>query len=182
MIRPSVLDQIGELGLDRDVLAYPFRCIGMRTDMKAKIFEWVDATFEVPAGMLENPLAWIEVQGSVDFARDCAGVIGSVFRQFFGGQHKKSERNTGMRSRMLDNYWGSLADDFRQHVLDLSAQPPHPDASKTWAELVVRRAQSSFRAALRQTGDSGAALLHCASAEQKCTALLFYKRKQFLGE
>jgi len=28
------------------------RCIGLRTDMKAKVFEWIDTGFEVPGSIL----------------------------------------------------------------------------------------------------------------------------------
>lgn len=54
-MRPSVLAQIAELAADEnghaDNLHY-FRCIGLRTDMKAKVFEWVDAGFDVPGQLL----------------------------------------------------------------------------------------------------------------------------------
>ena len=44
-LRPSVLDQIDALadrGLLPTIEEIHVRCVGMRTDMKAKIFEWVD--------------------------------------------------------------------------------------------------------------------------------------------
>ena len=50
--RPSILEQIASLDLVSDQPVYPFRCIGLRTDMKAKVFEWMDAGFDVPPTML----------------------------------------------------------------------------------------------------------------------------------
>ena len=62
------MDQIAELELEERPFSYPFRCIGLRTDMKAKIFEWIDASSDVPAAMLQDEGLTLEVQEAINIA------------------------------------------------------------------------------------------------------------------
>ena len=58
---PSALFQLANEGFGRDPVTYPFRCIGIRTDMKAKIFEWIDAGFDVPVDLINDAASSDEV-------------------------------------------------------------------------------------------------------------------------
>jgi len=52
----------------------------MRTDMKAKIFEWVDSGFQVPGKLLRDQDAGYWITKGLGFSRTCAATIGGVFK------------------------------------------------------------------------------------------------------
>ncbi len=180
--RPKILEQIAALELDTDQPAYPFRCIGLRTDMKAKVFEWMDAGFDVPATMLCDDSAGLEVQEATDFASECAYIIGRQFRQYFGGTSKKSERNKGLRLRMENGYWSALAEPFRHYILKAASLEQRDKARKEWADTVQKQARLAFRTMVDSLGDDAETLSRGAIAEKWCNINLSKKRKEYLNE
>ncbi len=54
IIRPLFIDQMAQLELAGDRTVYPFRCVGIQTDGKAKNFEWMDFGFDVPPALLND--------------------------------------------------------------------------------------------------------------------------------
>ena len=180
--RPAILDQIASLDLVSDQPVYPFRCISLRTDMKAKVFEWMDAGFDVPPAMLGDDNAGLEVREATDFAAECAYIIGRQFRQYFGGKSKKSERNKGMRQRMVNGYWSALAEPFRQYILKAALLPERDKARKEWADIVQKQARLAFRMTVDSLGDDAETLSQGAIAEKWCHINLAKQRKEYLNE
>ena len=167
-IRPAVLGQIAELSIDTTISAYPFRCIGIRTDMKAKVFEWIDAGFEVPPLLLRDETVGGNVQEAIGFAQDCAGAINSVFREAFGGESKKSERNKVLRAQMNETYWSALAFPFRQFVSSLADVNQTENKLRLWIDTVIKQATASFIEAADRVGDDAEALRKRMWGERIC--------------
>jgi CRISPR system Cascade subunit CasA len=180
--RPRALDQIADLRLADDTATYPVRCIGVRTDMKAKVFEWVDVGFEVPPGILRDEDAAYHISHALDFAAECEQGMVAVFRHYFGGRSKKAERNLRLKEQMRDTYWAELAEPFRQFILALGAAGT-PEArqqeSEHWAEEVVNAARAAFRQAADAAGDDAANLRRRVQGEDRCRYVLNVKHKKF---
>ena len=160
----------------------PFRCIGLRTDMKAKIFEWMDAYFEVPPALLRSTNAATIVHESMQFASECEFITRSTFREFFGGGGKNSERHENLRLRMQNAYWAALAAPFRDFILKLGSTTNLEDERLAWLNEVVIKARQSFNNAATLVGDDAANLRQRVEGEQKCSARLFAKRKEYTNE
>jgi CRISPR system Cascade subunit CasA len=180
--RPRILEQIAELELVSDQPVYPFRCIGLRTDMKAKVFEWIDAGFDVPPTMLGDVSAGLEVRQATDYAGECARIIGRSFRQYFGGKSKKSERHKGLRLRMENGYWSALAEPFRHYILKAALLQDRDRARKEWADIVQKQARLAFRTTVDSLGDDAETLSQGAIAEKWCNINLVKTRKEYLNE
>lgn len=180
-LRPSVLEQMAALHIGEDVRAMPFRCVGLRTDMKAKIFEWLDAGFDVPPSLLREPSTALPVREAIEFATQCAGVITSTFKKHFGGSGKNSERHLALKSRMSDEYWSELADPFRQYVLEIGNAGDLTQLSTSWVDNVVTTARHVFAEASSATGDDAASLRQRVAAESECNFLLHRKKRDQLG-
>ena len=182
-VRPRVLEQMSELLLEMgEDRALSLRCVGLRTDMKAKVFEWVEGGFDVPTGLLAAEEGGWRVQRAIDLASECAWVIGSTFAEVFRGNSLKSERFRLIRSRMVDAYWGKLGDVFREYVLglDLNETDKTRKMETWWAEQTVRAARGAFREASEQLPEKAADLAKRVEGEEKCERRLNHKRKEFL--
>jgi len=180
--RPAILEQIAELELVSDQPVYPFRCIGLRTDMKAKVFEWMDAGFDVPPAMLSDDSAGLEVRQATDYAAECARIIDGSFRQHFGGKSKKSERHKGLRLRMKNGYWSTLAEPFRHYILKVASLQERDEVRKEWSDTVQKQARLAFRTMVDSLGDDAETLSQGAIAEKWCNINLAKKRKEYLNE
>lgn len=180
--RPGVIEQMAELDMVESVQTYPFRCIGLRTDMKAKIFEWTDAHFEVSPALLRNADAAAIVHESMHFASECEFITRTVFREFFGGDGKNSERHANLRLRMQNGYWSALAAPFRDYILKLGTTTNLEEERLAWLNQVVNEARQAFSIAATLVGDDAANLRQRVKGEQKCSARLFAKRKEYSNE
>lgn len=184
-LRPSILDHLAELqeyGIAPDTQTYAFRCIGMRTDMKAKIFEWLDADFEVPPSLLNDPQGGTVIREAIGFATACADVIRGTFREIFGGTSRKSEHHIRLKTRMLDEYWVVLAAPFRQFVLAVAFPEQREIARRTWTAQTIRAARDAFSRAAAAAGDDGAILRLRTQGERLCEIRLSRKRKEYLPD
>jgi len=179
--RPSVLDQLDVLDPAGDYGMYPMRCVGIRTDMKAKIFEWVDAGFDVPAALLRDDAAWLLVDESIDFAGKCGAAIQAEFRNAFKGDAKQ-EHYGNLRKRMSDAFWTALAEPFRRFVLALSEASPAAGEEQrvAWADTVTREGQRSFEQAAAAVGDDAASLRKRVQGERRCRSRLYYLKEKSL--
>ena len=116
--RPSVIDQMAAFELGSDVRAFPFRCVGLRTDMKAKIFEWLDAGFEVPPKLLGDPASGLLVREAIALRhRNVRERLPRSSNLPLAARAKSRSVFATLKSRMQDDYWASLAEPFRQYVL-----------------------------------------------------------------
>ncbi len=179
---PTVLYQrgawAGEIGPDYDL--FPVRCVGLRTDMKAKIFEWLDAGFDVPTSLLHDPLASDVVRRGLEFATDCARTLAGVFREAFS--REGTEHHTDVKNRMLAAYWAALAAPFRDFVLGVAVSQACEQARITWVETVVEEGKTVFAVAAESIGDSAIALRQRVQGVAKCQAYINARKKKALGE
>jgi len=180
--RPSAIDQIADLNIGADLENWSFRCIGMRTDMKAKVFEWVDADLGVPPALLRDPAGGLAVDQAIQFATRCEDVITGVFRQVFRRQAQRGERHRGLKLRMRDDYWASLAEPFRQFVLTAADPNRRTAAELYWSDIVVAQAQGAFGDAASAIGDDAASLRQRVQGERLCHIRLVVKRKEYLPD
>jgi CRISPR system Cascade subunit CasA len=177
---PSVLYQLAEEGLRDDLDVYPFRCIGMRTDMRMKVFEWIDAGFDVPVALIQDSAGSLEVRQALDFATDCAGIIAHTFRRTFGGEGK-NERHEPLKRRMVDDYWAALANPFRHFVLTVAEHEAREAARCAWLNRVMEEAKAAFETYSEMTGDDAMALRERVTGRRICSIQLHKKRKKALG-
>ncbi len=171
-IRPSVIDQMADLFLRDDAhqSTCSFRCIGMRTDMKAKIFEWIDTGFQVPDRLLVSVKGGLEVENALRLSSDIGNAINKAFRISFD-RSSKSERYNRIRAGMLDRYWQKLALPFRHFTLSLDPEAPAA-AQKTWQSDVVGTAKSEFHNAANSVGDDALRLRQRVEGERLCNILI----------
>ncbi len=178
--QPGVLGQIADVIEEYDVAsdetAYPFRCIGLRTDMKAKIFEWIDAGFAVPPALLRDPEAGKITQDALDFALACEIIIKQVFRYSFGGPSSKDERHQRTKVDMAQSYWANLTPHFYDFVVNLSDIDQREQLESDWLNIVVSVAQNAFQAAAESLGDNASTLRQRVQGENYCRARLFKAR------
>jgi CRISPR system Cascade subunit CasA len=179
-LRPGILAQIALENIGEDRAYYPFRCIGMRTDMKAKIFEWIEAGFDVPRALLNDEEAGVQAREAIRFAEACGGSIQKTFRSSFGGKSEKSERFKDLKDRMMANYWAGLAEPFRNFILGLAEPAKHKGVVHGWAETVTQHARRTFDLAAEQTGDSAEALRRQASGKSINARWLGKLRKDYI--
>jgi CRISPR system Cascade subunit CasA len=180
ILRPTVLDQLAALTFWPRGCAFSFRCVGMRTDMKAKIFELVDAGFEVPPPLLADPLGGMKVQQALAFAGDCAAIAGRAFQDFFGGRSKSTPRHRRLRTQMEQEYWRELAAPFRQLALEAADPTRYGALFSAWVERAVRTMLDCFSRAAAETGEDSAALRQRVQAENAVSYRLNERRKKEL--
>ena len=186
-LRPRVLDQLGTLydlveqGLAPAIPAMAYRCVGLRTDMKAKVFEWVDGVLDVPPGLLRSTKGGYEVIGAIGYATDCAKALREVFRAAFARGNKGSERYANLRTRAEGAYWRSLAQPFRQLVLSAGASEVIAEARARWAKQVKREGEACYQKAAESVGDDADSLRRRYEGELRLGARLGKLRKEYLG-
>ena len=181
-IRPSIVNQIANLGLGADASLYPFRCVGLRTDMKGKVFEWIDAGFEVPPALLADGAAGDLAQEAINFASDCAGILRSTFREVLGDGSKKQDRHQGLRVRLQDAFWAAMAVPYRTFILNLvgASLCEREQHIRRWADDVLQTGIRIFRQTIELVGDDAANLRRRVEGENKCyIRLAAYRKKQF---
>ncbi|MGQ9502991.1 MAG: type I-E CRISPR-associated protein Cse1/CasA [Anaerolineae bacterium] len=166
--RPAVLDQIAELieSLDEDAGSlYSFRCVGLRTE-QAKVFEWVEAGFEVPPALLRDQQGGYLLREAIEFAEQCASIIRSEFKKHFIKTQKR-KGDASLCTYMEERFWTALAAPFRELVFQVSTpdQAQRLDARKGWMERCLREARDIFRDSAQHIGDDAAALRRCIEAE-----------------
>lgn len=180
---PSVLYQRGTLaeqGIGPDYAVFPVYCVGLRTDMKAKIFEWLEAGFDVPTALLQDVIASDVVRKGIEFATDCARTTASAFHKSFS--REGSEQYTDVKNRMIRAYWAALADPFREFVDGVTARETRETARRAWVEKAVVVGKQAFKEASESVGSHADALRKRVEGQALCGAWLGKKRKDILGE
>lgn len=178
--RPRVIEQISAIQ-DFNEPRVNLRCIGMRTDMKAKIFEWVDSVFEIPVALLSKEDAWIDIEDCLQYATGCASVMTATFRSTL-----KESRYNRLRAVMLDSYWASLAILFRSLVLNFSeayqygqrVQQRRYQIKTDWAASVTEEGISAFSRAIDSIGDNARSLRQRVVGKNSCSAKLISRKNK----
>ena len=157
VIAPTVVNQLANLQ-DYDVAhdaQWRMRCIGLRTDMKAKVFEWVDDTLDVPTGLLADPLGQDEVRLAIERAEAWNRRISAIHDRAFGrGRH---EFDT-LRQRMRTSYWIRLAEPFRQFILVPAESEERDEAQRKWCSQLFQVGEQVLTEAADAAGERGEAL------------------------
>lgn len=190
--RPKIVQQIAALygagALGEGQLAR-FRCIGIRTDGKAKIFEWLDEALDAPPELLTDAEGIDLVDEALDRARQAEQTLGFAFDQHFRPPRaqnkpidKKLVRLRTLRGRMLAAFWQQLAGDFRA-LTRVAADPfARDDAAVAWARRVVAAGERNFNQTTDQAGDRADALRTRVLAQAACRRSLRAKQKEWIGE
>jgi CRISPR system Cascade subunit CasA len=190
-LRPRVVQQVSRLvdrGALHDLSLVRFRCIGLRTDGKAKIFEWLDEALEAPPAILSDLDASERVDVAIERASDAAYTLGATFDRHFrperdqGGRDSKLVRFKTLRARMLATYWQRLAPLFRAFVFDLADEAQRDTVARNWADVVVRVGRQTFDAAAEQVGSRAEALKARVLAQDACRRQLASKRKGWFND
>lgn len=189
--RPRIVRQIARL-VDRDVLrsaqAVQFRCIALRTDGKAKVFEWIDESLEAPPALLNDSDAAGYVDRALEQADGARFILESTFDGHFrpergrGGYDQKLARFKTIRARMTAGYWQALAPLFRLFIRDLETPETRDAIAKRWVGEIIREGRSAFITASSQVGERAEALRARVEAEAECSRRLMAKRKEWMGD
>lgn len=184
-IRPALLSQMAEKDVGFEPDHYPFRCVGLRTDMKAKVFEWLDVGFDVPSRLLNDPDAGDEIEDAIEFASECNDILRDVFRAAFRGRQGAPIRHGTLEARMHDAYWSALAEPFRAFVAAFSTACAEERSKEleSWATQVVKEGQTAFVRAADDLGDDAVSLRQRVQGEQRCRyRLLNIRQKRYPRE
>lgn len=149
--------------------------------MKAKVFEWIDAGFDVPIKLFQDIDAATQVREAIDFANDCARIIVSIFRKTFVSADGKTPRHETLRQRMMDAYWATLAVPFREFVLSAAAAESRDDVRVAWVKCVVNESNEVFKTYSEMTGSDAATLRQRVQGRKRCAIRLGKKRKEQLS-
>ncbi|MBC8445600.1 MAG: type I-E CRISPR-associated protein Cse1/CasA, partial [Chloroflexi bacterium] len=164
---PSCIYQIAEeVGTSFEI--YPFRCIALSARKDAKVFEWLDAGFDVPVSLLHDFEGSDEVRQAIDFATYCAGIISTIFRKAFLSEDGRTEHHETLRRRMMDAYWAALAAPFRDFVL-VVAEPETREATRlAWVDRVVTEGKAAFKTYSEMTGSDAMSLRKRVTGRRIC--------------
>lgn len=182
-LQPGLVRQM--TGLVEERIVQPnqrlrFRCIGMKTDGKAKIFEWLDDALDVPPTLLRDERGAAAVREALSRAEECARKMRFVFTLHMKPKpDAKRDRFVQIRARMEDKYWIALALPFRD-LIATAATPDDVDQERNrWAQQIVAQAQQVFDDALDQLGDRADMLRRRVEAHSHCRRVLAKHRKEW---
>lgn len=154
---PTVVQQAARL---RDYAGYEvdlwrFRCVGLRTDMKAKIFEWTDETLDVPPELLAQPGAQSAIELGISRAEDWRRQVASIHSKHF-------PEHAAERQRMLANYWIELTAPFGNYIWAVAGASD--SAPNDWHAALFHTGQRVLERAADEAGSRGEALRQRALA------------------
>ncbi len=190
--RPSVIGQLEVEDVQDatpygDTTPFPFQVIGLRTDMKMKIWEWESSGFLVPPLVLSDADSAIKIQNAISFAEDCEyRVLKRMYKQHFDGESKKHpdakriKGSTAVRAQMLHTYWQQLGDEFRDWIMHFTPQADVDAIFEAWLQIVIRTGEAVFRHAAGQLNSGTSTALICEEAVNHCRASLYsYRNKTY---
>lgn len=188
-LRPRVVQQLAKL-IDRGALpedrSVRFRCIGIRTDGKAKFFEWLDEALEAPPALLTDDHAAQYIGEALGRAGEVELALRFAFDRHFrperdrGGYNDKLARFKSVRARMLTDYWQRLAPQFRRFVNDLTTEDGRGVVAAAWVDSLIREGRAAFDTAAEQVGEQAEALRARVEGQHACRRKLAKLRKEWL--
>jgi CRISPR system Cascade subunit CasA len=181
--RPAVLDQIEEVWRNDNTAlpftAVPLRVIGLRTDMKMKIFEWEENGFLVPPHLLSDFATAETIQAAIEFATAVDGIIKSTFRAQFGGGGK-AERYATLKKQMSRHYWQRLGQRFQEQLPAYAAATDLVSLFHNWLNIVLQEAQDVFWETVESLPRDGSTLRKRQEAIIHCRKMLYgYRQKNY---
>lgn len=184
-LRPSILSQLSGMVDDHLLPAdqlLRFRCIGIRTDGKAKNFEWFDDALEVPPALLREQAGAEVVREMLARAEELGKTLSAIFAKHLRPNGSDRSWFNTLRDRMLADYWARLARPFHQFVGTVSSTSDYPTLARGWAVLVLNTAEQISKTALDQVGDQAELLRRRVQAEDWLRIELNKRRKEWLNE
>ncbi len=189
---PPIVRQTGHL-VNRETLnerqALRFRCIGVRTDGKAKFFEWLDEALDVPPRLLVDGDGTLFVADALRRAEAAAQVLTYVFNRHFRPERERGKpirtelvRFQSLRSRMQAMFWERLAAMFPEVIRNATDPQQRPAVNREWVDTLLRVGQQTFNETADQAGDEANALRIRVEAQAECRRTLYAKRKEWIGD
>ncbi|MHB9130026.1 MAG: type I-E CRISPR-associated protein Cse1/CasA [Armatimonadota bacterium] len=179
--RPKVIDQLNDLIADSVLPSETpirFLTVGLRTDMKAKVFEWRADHFDFPPAVLGRTAA-LPVARALEMADAVARLIGDALCRL----HPEADRekpNWGDISKLQRQvitfgrrqYWQKLEIPFRHALMDqrlVAEEQVQQSWLAAWWETIERIARAELEAVLDNYDTNAAAL-----ARQHAARRVFY--------
>lgn len=179
-IRPSIIKQLevinDKLPYDKTT-SYPFQVIGLRTDMKAKTFEWENNGFQVPPEVLVDVDIALKIREALTFATDLDAIIKKTFLLHFGGDGKQ-KRHESLKTRMSQAYWTTLAPIFAAMVAEFAQTPELEPPFHHWLDQVQTAGIDQFTQHAKWVGSDAVTLKERVKAISHNRALIFTHRKK----
>lgn len=193
-LRPSVIGQL-EVEDMRGVLPYnnttpiPFQVIGLRTDMKMKIFEWESSGFLVPPRVLRDTETAVKITAALEFAGKCEGILKNIYAKHFSGPSPQFpdaqpiKGTTAVKNQMIHAYWQQLGDEFRRWIMHFTPEADVEAIFEDWLQHVIRIGGETFRNTAQQLNTGTSTALICEAASNHCWGSLYsYRNKQYPKE
>jgi len=176
-LRPRILNQFTTLDVGNSQSIIPVRCISFNTE-NMKYLEWSDFGFDVPLNVLREIDAATIIKNALKFSEECAEVISKKFRIFFCKTKGKSERNSRLKERMVEEYWSTLGVTFRKFIIYLGDSTTRRTEFLNWLENVVDVAEDVFRRATEAVGGDGITLRKRVESQNECFHELIKKHNR----
>lgn len=178
-VRPKVIGQLEVLRADlpyNSTAPFPFQTIGLRTDMKMKIFEWESSGFLVPPNVLSDAETGRVIEQGLDFAAKCDSIIKNTFTQYFGGEGP-NKRHNNLRNRLSQAYWEGLAPDFNIFILAVGQADNLNTPFHTWLDALQNKAIHQFNTFADMVGSDAVTLKERVQAASHNRAKIYKLRK-----
>lgn len=155
--RCAILNQLDDL-IDQNVLdaktPVAFEVTGVRTDMKAKVFEWIHSSLDFPLALIREAKAAPYISGALKTAEDVAGVIADALCRLHPDAERQSPKWADVRKAMRTlitrtqrQYWQELEIPFRRSLQDPRLTGSTTELGqwqKEWRETVFSTARRLF--------------------------------------
>lgn len=167
--RPAIVNQVAALmqevrseGL-KETPSERFVTAGIRTDMKAKVFEWRTDRFEFPDSVLGRAAA-IPVTRALRHAETAADALGTALLRLHPGTERESPSWRDIRAAMAAvarraarEYWAALEPEFRARLFDqrlADHEEAQADWLAEWAAVVRATAERVLERVLGSSDDT----------------------------
>lgn len=177
-LRPQILHQADDLTAELPELERPDRCriaaVAVRTDMKAKLFEWHHDRFEFPPALVADPQAETLVRDSLALAETLAGVLRAAIRKLHPVASRPQADRQAVRTALeaavriaVGSYWQGLASAFHGLLNDpalLAGDVGRGAVQHHWHAALRHAATAAFEAARRGMADDARSYVREATA------------------
>ena len=182
-IRPAILDQLEAIFAQGGPQLYPngrvpVRTVGLRTDMKMKIFEWEESGFILTPHLLQDDNTAAQIKTVVEIAQECDRILKGSFSTYFGGG--KSEKYTPLRLQMSQQYWQRLGEAFHQHLTQYTPTADLRRLQDEWVATVLGVAIDIFQETADNLPNDGPTLMKRQHAINHNRAKLYsFRNKKY---
>ncbi len=149
------------------------QCVGLRTDMKAKIFEWQQTGFQLAPSVLNDVQRSDAIAKAIAFAASSAAVMSRVWQTHF--DHSKS-----LKANMLAHYWREVGAQFHPWVAELSTNVDSAVLLEQWLTQTQKTTNRIFRDYAEMSGRNAVALRKQVEAEAHCQNALRKAREKLV--